>query len=127
MQDHFPHLLNLIGFCLRVSGLQIQDLVDSVHREDVVIAPDPLRESKPLEQHAQTVERDIGIRVPKQNIPVQLIVFSHDGTFGRFQNGNVFNDAQAPLGRARILGTDFLQHQLRQENLVHPRDAYLTP
>lgn len=45
-EDKFPDLLDLIGFCLSASWLDIQDFFEVVPSENVMVASDPLFEAQ---------------------------------------------------------------------------------
>ena len=62
MNDHFPHLLDLIRLGKRAARLEVQDLVHVRTREDMVTASYPLREAETQEESLQIGEPDVGIR-----------------------------------------------------------------
>jgi hypothetical protein len=76
LQDHLSDLLDLIGFPLSISGLQVEDLLHSLHRKDVVIAPDPFGKPESPEKRTQLVKGDIRIGTAQHNVFVELFMFT---------------------------------------------------
>lgn len=54
-------MADLVWFCLPVSGLQVEDFLDPLHREDVVISSHAFLETKPLEKLAKPVKGDVRV------------------------------------------------------------------
>ncbi len=66
--DHVTNLTHLIWLGLTTATwLQVQDVTNTVPREDVVTSADPLRESKPKKHGAEFVEPERAIsRIAEQ-------------------------------------------------------------
>jgi hypothetical protein len=79
-QDEIPDLLDLIGFPLSAFGLEIENLLNTIHEKNMVIALDSFTETKPFEQCTQRFERDVRIRSTHQYMFEELFQFSHRQT-----------------------------------------------
>jgi hypothetical protein len=60
-EHEIADLLDLICLGLGALGLNIHDFIEVGHREDVVVAPDPLLEAQTAEDLAKPFKRDIRV------------------------------------------------------------------
>jgi hypothetical protein len=77
-QDEISDLLDLIGFSLSASGLEIENLLNTILEKNMVITLDSFTETKPFEQYAQRFERDVRIRSSHHNMLEELFQFAHE-------------------------------------------------
>jgi hypothetical protein len=59
-------LFDLVRFRHGAFRLKVENLVNTFPSEDVMAAPDPLRETEPPEKRAKVVESDACIRITPQ-------------------------------------------------------------
>ncbi len=72
-----PDLFNLIRLGLVPFRLQIDDVVDTISREDMVTAFDPLGKSKTDQQMAKCRELNVGVGAACQNLIPKFRIYSH--------------------------------------------------
>src|SRR5213593_2356072 len=78
LQYHRSNLFHLVGFRVSSLGLQVQDLLDAVLREDVVVAANAFAEAQVAEQLAEPSERDVCIRGASQDSLQDSVGLTHD-------------------------------------------------
>ncbi len=61
-------LLHLVRFCVVPFGLQVQNLIHAFPIEDVMTASNSLAESEVFQHPPQSVEGNVGIGRPPQNL-----------------------------------------------------------
>jgi hypothetical protein len=76
-KEYVPYLPHLVRLGFPFPGLQVKDLFDCGHRENMVIAPNPFRETEFLQQLAEVSEWDIRIATAQQDVLQQLLVSVH--------------------------------------------------
>ncbi len=72
-----PDLLHLIGFALRTFGLNIEDLRDSLSRENVMTAPNALFKTQSLEKLTHASKRNVRVGIAAQDLVENLLYASH--------------------------------------------------
>ena len=78
LQDQATNLLHLVRLGITTSRLQIQDLLDSVPREDVVAASHAFREPKAPQQRAKLAERNRRVGSSPENACKEIISLRHN-------------------------------------------------
>jgi hypothetical protein len=77
-QDDVADLFDLVGFGFALFGLEVEDFLDVSLAEDVVTATYAFGESEGVEQLAELVEGDVGVRVAQKDFEEEFLLLAHD-------------------------------------------------
>ena len=84
-KQDLPDLLDLVRLRLGMPWLRVKYLLDSVARENVMVAADAFLETQTSEQPAEAIERHVGIRPPQEYVFVEFPRLAHDMKDSTFQ------------------------------------------
>src|SRR5713101_3798480 len=89
-QNYCPNLPDLVRLGVRSFRLQVQYLLDSIPRKDVVTAARPFSKAQALEKLTDAAKGDIGIGRPTKELLEKLVKARHGGTPGSQRNVPMF-------------------------------------
>src|SRR6266508_3717216 len=81
-QNHRTNLFDLVWLDARPFWLQVQYLLNSILREDVMASARSFLKAETLEELTDTAKRDVGIRRPAKDLLEQLVEPRHGATPG---------------------------------------------
>ena len=77
LDNYLTHLLHLVGFGLSSLRLEMEDLLHTVLRKDVVIPTNSLLEPQTPQKMAKVFEGDVGIGHATQDMRKEFIELGH--------------------------------------------------